>query len=83
MANGGVTPIRDHAESEIATYLGRSTAESAVRIAAKTWLGIEPTALAPEHVGKLCDGLMPMLKTLLGSDVAGSILDKIRNGGSR
>lgn len=72
------TPIRERIESEIATYLGRSTAASAVRIAARTWLKVEPEALVHEHLSPLCDGLRPMLKTLLGADVAGAVLDKIR-----
>ncbi len=71
------TPIRERVESEIAAYLGRSTAASAVRIAARTWLQLEPEALVQEHLARLCDGLRPMLKTLLGADVAGAIVDKI------
>ncbi len=79
----GASEIRDVAENEIAAYLGRQTAQSAVRIASQTFLGIEPDALGREHVAGLCDGLQPMLRTLLGAEVAGAVLDRIRAGGVR
>ncbi len=77
------TPIRERVESEIAAYLGKSTAATAVRIASRSWLRLEPEALSDEHLAPLCDGLRPMLKTLLGADVAGAVIEKIRAGDER
>ncbi len=80
---GADPPIRQIAEAEIAAYLGRRTAESAVRIAARSWLSVEPESLARQHLAPLCEGLRPMLKTLLGADVAGAVIEKIRAGVER
>jgi hypothetical protein len=70
--------IKERVEAIVATYLGRSTAESAVRISAKTWLGIVPEALAAGHEARFCDGLKPMLRTLLGAEVSAVVIDRVR-----
>lgn len=70
--------LKERVETVIATYLGRATAESAVRISAKTWLGVVPEALASGHEVRFCDGLKPMLRTLLGVEVSSVVIDKVR-----
>jgi len=73
----GPRSIKEKVQDAIAPYLGRKTAESAVRISAATWLQVEPDALALEHLPKLREGLAPMLKTLLGAEVAATVLARI------
>ena len=69
--------MRDRVEAILAEYLGRQTAGTAVKIAARTWLRVEPEAVTHEQVPRLCHGLEPMLKTLLGAQVASALLDRI------
>ena len=73
----GPRSIQEKVQDAIAPYLGRKTAESAVRISAATWLRVEPGALTLEHLPKLREGLAPMLKTLLGAEVAATVLARI------
>jgi hypothetical protein len=73
----GPSPLRQKVQDAIAPYLGRKTAESAVRISAATWLKVEPDALTLEHLPRLREGLAPMLKTLLGAETAAAVLARI------
>jgi len=77
MEDGG-DRLQDRIVAVIAAYLGRTTAESAVRISAKTWIGIQPEAMIPGHAAKFCDGLRPMLRTLLGAEVSAVVIEKVR-----
>jgi len=77
MGDGG-DRLLDRIVTVIAAYLGRTTAESAVRISSKTWIGIQPEALTAGHAGKFCDGLRPMLRTLLGAEVSAVVIEKVR-----
>jgi hypothetical protein len=69
--------LKDQVEAILAEYLGRQTAATAVKIAARTWLRVEPEALTHEQLGRLRDGLEPMLKTLLGAQLASTLLERI------
>ncbi len=73
----GEPGLKDRIEAVIAAYLGRKTAESAVRISATAWLSIPPEQLAPEHRVRFCDGLRPMLRTLLGAEVSGLVVARV------
>jgi len=74
----GVERLKDRIEAVIAAYLGRTTAESAVRISSKAWIGIQPESLTQGHAAKFCDGLRPMLRTLLGAEVSAVVIEKVR-----
>lgn len=69
--------VKDQVEAILAEYLGRQTSATAVKIAARTWLRVEPEAVTPAQLPRLAHGLEPMLKTLLGAQVAGALLDRI------
>lgn len=69
--------VRDQVEGILAEYLGRQTAATAVKIAARTWLRVEPDAVTRDQLGTLGNGLEPMLKTLLGAQLASTLLDRI------
>ncbi len=69
--------VKDQVEAILAEYLGRQTAATAVRIAARTWLRIEPEAVLPTQLPVLRQGLEPMLKTLRGAQVAAALLDRL------
>ncbi len=69
--------MKDQVEAILAEYLGRQTSATAVRIAARTWIRVEPEEVTPEQLGRLRHGLEPMLKTLLGAQVAASLLERI------
>ncbi len=71
-------PVRERVEAILAEYLGRQTSATAVRIAARTWLRVEPEAVTLDQLQRLCFGLEPMVKTLLGAAVAATLLDRIR-----
>ncbi len=78
MGDGEAGQLRQRIEAVIAAYLGRTTAESAVRISARTWVGLPPEALTGAHAAKFCDGLRPMLRTLLGAEVSSVVVDRVR-----
>ncbi len=75
--------VKEQVEAILAEYLGRQTSATAVRIAAKTWLRVEPEAVTPEQLRPLSHGLEPMLKTLLGAQIAAALLDRIAREVSR
>lgn len=69
--------VKDQVEAILAEYLGRQTSATAVRIAARTWLRAEPETITHDQLGRLGQGLEPMLKTLLGAQVASALLERI------
>lgn len=69
--------VKEQVEAILAEYLGRQTAATAVRIAARTWLRVEPEAVAWADLETLGHGLTPMLKTLLGAQVADALLARV------
>ncbi len=69
--------VKDQVEAILAEYLGRQTSATAVKIAARTWLRVEPEAVTHAQLGRLRHGLDPMLKTLLGAQIAAALLDRI------
>ncbi len=70
-------PVKDQVEAILAEYLGRQTSATAVRIAARTWIRVEPEDVTADQLGRLRHGLEPMLKTLLGAQVASALLERI------
>jgi ketopantoate hydroxymethyltransferase len=69
--------VKDQVEAILAEYLGRQTAATAVKIAARTWLRVEPEAVTHEQLPRLGHGLEPMLKKLLGGHLASALLERI------
>ena len=63
--------------SIIGEYLGASTAEKAVRLAAATWVHREPDALRVEDLPAMRRGLEPMLCVFLGAEVTKAVLGRI------
>lgn len=73
----GEPTVRQQVEACLAPLLGRKTAESAVRLSARTWLAREADAVGLAELPRLCEGLRPMLTTFLGSQVASSLVEAI------
>lgn len=69
--------VRQQVESRLAPLLGAKTAQTAVRISAKTWLAREADAVGLADLPRLCDGLRPMLTTFLGAEVAVTVVEAI------
>ena len=57
--------------------LGKLTARKALELVA-TRHGMKPEDLRPADIDKVCDGLRPMLRTLLGAATAQQILTDLR-----
>jgi hypothetical protein len=77
LAHAAPRSVKDRVEAILAEYLGRQTAATAVKIAARTWVRVEPEAVTYEELAPLRNGLEPMLKTLLGAQVASALLARI------
>ncbi len=78
----GVTPgepttVRRQVEARLAPLLGTKTAQTAVRLSAKTWLSRDADAVGIADLPRLCEGLRPMLTTFLGAEAAGSVVEAI------
>lgn len=69
--------VRQQVEARLAPLLGAKTAQTAVRISAKTWLSREAEAVGLADLPRLCDGLRPMLTTFLGAEVAATLVEAI------
>ena len=73
----GVPAVHQQVEARLAPLLGRKTAETAVRLSAKTWLSREAGAVGIGELPRLCEGLRPMLTTFLGAEVAAGVVEAI------
>ncbi len=69
--------MHQQVEARLAPLLGKKTAETAVRLSAKTWLSREADAVGLAELPRLCQGLRPMLTTFLGAETAGSVVEAI------
>ena len=59
-------PIADVIAERLAEYLGPNTSRVAVKTFAQKALGRGPETLVPDDVPKLCEALLPMLRTFVG-----------------
>ena len=59
-------PIADVIADRLGEYLGPNTGRVAVKTFAHKALGRGPETLTREDVPKLCDALLPMLRTFVG-----------------
>ncbi len=76
--HGGVdVAVHLQVQARLAPLLGRKTAETAVRLSARTWLQREADAVGLLELPRLCEGLRPMLTTFLGAEVAASVVESI------
>ncbi|HRI07362.1 MAG TPA: hypothetical protein PKW35_06075 [Nannocystaceae bacterium] len=57
--------------------LGKLTARKAIELVA-TRNGVKPEDLSARDIDKVCDGLRPMLRTLLGAATTQQILGDLR-----
>ncbi len=69
--------MHQQVEARLAPLLGRRTAETAIRISARTWLSREADAVGLPELPRLCEGLRPMLTTFLGAEVAAGLVEAI------
>ena len=69
--------MHQQVEARLAPLLGKNTAETAVRLSAKTWLSREADAVGLADLPQLCQGLRPMLTTFLGAEAAGHVVEAI------
>jgi hypothetical protein len=69
--------VKERVEALLAEHLDARTAATAVLIASRTWLRVEPEALGSEHLLGLTHGLAPLLGKLLGPELARSTLDRV------
>ena len=69
--------MHEQVQARLAPLLGKKTAETAVRISAKTWLSREVDAVGLLELPRLCEGLRPMLTTFLGAEVAAGLVEVI------
>jgi hypothetical protein len=69
--------VRQQVEARLAPLLGAKTAQTAVRLSAKTWLAREADAVGLADLPRLCQGLRPMLTTFLGAEAAGNVVEAV------
>jgi hypothetical protein len=75
-----VTSLSERAETVLASFLGPHTARRAVAVACQR-LGRPIDAITESEADELAQALLPMLRTLAGSEVAERLARAIAKGG--
>ena len=68
----------DVVRERLAPFLGPHTAKTAVAMTAKRDLGADADHLSPQQVPALLEALAPILRTLMGKEQAGRLIDSIQ-----
>jgi len=70
--------IADQIVEKLAPYLGPHNARNAVKTFSQKVLGRTPDKLTAEDLPALLEGMRPMLRTLVGQESAGAVLQAIQ-----
>lgn len=74
---------KESVEAILRAYVDPATAATAVKIACRHWLRMEPEALVPAQLLGLTQGLTPLLEELLGAQLARAATDRILRSAAR
>jgi hypothetical protein len=82
-ANASPAAVHERVERVLAAHLSPRTAALAVKIAARSWVRVEPETLRPAQLLTLVHGLLPILSTLVGEERARALTERVLDEVSR